>query len=68
MAVQRQIADISRYVETHFSEIFNKYAYYPLIVDESTDIRGIFSSGITSDFEVFEELLDLHSMRGQKKG
>jgi hypothetical protein len=47
---------------SNFSEILNKCVYYSLAVDESTDIIGIFSSGVTSDFEVFEELVNLHSM------
>jgi hypothetical protein len=73
IAVQRQIADISKDVETQFSEVFNKCVYFSLAVDESMDITlatqmCIFACGVTSDFEVFEELADLHSMQSQKKG
>jgi hypothetical protein len=55
--------DISKDAETQISEIFNK------CVDESTDITSICTStrNVTSDFEVYEELLDLNSMQVQTK-
>jgi len=70
MTVQRWVADISKDAETQFSEIFNKCVYYSLVVNESKDITSIakmciLAHGITFDFEVFEELADVHSVQGQ---
>jgi hypothetical protein len=72
MTLQRWVADVSD-VETHLSEIFRECVYCSLTVDGSLDITSvaqmcIFVCGIMSDFEVFEELVDLHSIQGQIKG
>jgi hypothetical protein len=52
--------------------VFNKCVYFSQADDESTDITSttqmsISAGGVTFDFEVFEELVDLHSMQGQTK-
>jgi hypothetical protein len=51
----------------------NKSVYHLQTVDGSKDSTStaqicIFARGVTSDFEVFEELVDLRSMQGQIKG
>jgi hypothetical protein len=60
-------------VETELSEIFNKCIYCSLTVDDSTDIISnvkicTYAHDITSDFEVFEELVDHHLMQCKTKG
>jgi hypothetical protein len=55
ITIQRQAADISKHVETHFHKTLNKCVYYSLAVDESLDVTSaaqmcIFAHGITSDF------------------
>jgi len=73
MALQRRVPDISKDVGTHLSDIFNKCVYCSLNADESMDITStaqicIFARDVRSDFEVFEEHGDLHSMQGHTKG
>jgi hypothetical protein len=73
ITVQRRVSDSSEDAEAQLSVIFNKCAYYSLNVQKSMDITStvhifVFSRGVTADFEVFEELVDLHSMQGQTKG
>jgi hypothetical protein len=70
--VQRWVADISKDVETQLSEIL-KCVYHSLTVVESMDITStahmcIVVCGVTSDFEVFEELVGIHSMQGLTNG
>jgi hypothetical protein len=65
MTLQRRVANISKHVETQLSEIFNEHVYFSLTVDESTDITSTaqiykFARGVTSEFEMSEELVDLH--------
>jgi hypothetical protein len=73
MRAQRLITDVQKNVEIQLLKIFNKCVYYLLIVVETTDITAtmhlcIFAHGITSDFEVFEEVVAIQSMQGQTKG
>jgi hypothetical protein len=73
MTVQRHVVDISNDAETQFSKIFNKCVYCSQTAEESTAItltaqKCIFARGVTSDFEAFEELVDLLSTQGQTKG
>jgi hypothetical protein len=73
MAVRSWVSDISEDAETGLSEIFNKRVYQSLIVDESKDNTSteqmrIFVHCLTSDFQVFEELFDIHSIQGQTQG
>jgi hypothetical protein len=67
MTGQRRVTDVSKDVDTQFSKIFNKCVYCSLTVHESPDFIStaqicIFAHGVTCDVEVFEELIDLHSV------
>jgi hypothetical protein len=67
MIVQKQMVDNSKDVEIQFSKLLKKCVYSSLAVDESENITSsaqmcMFLRGVTSDFEMFEELVDLHSM------
>jgi len=73
MTMQRRIIDMSSQIKGKFSEVTNKFVYYSLAVDESTDITStsqlaIFIRGVTSTFDVYEELLELCPMKGQTRG
>jgi hypothetical protein len=61
MTVQRELDDISKDAETQLPEIFNKCVYYSLGIAEldtiSTTQMCKFSSDVTYDFEVSEELV-----------
>jgi hypothetical protein len=66
MTVHWWIADISEAVDAYLSEIF-EHVYYSLTIYESTDITSAvhmftFACGITSDFEVYVELVDLQTV------
>jgi len=57
------------------SPLLVSYLKLCLLVSDFSWVNGyylncvnIFAYGVTSDFEFFEEMLHLHSMRGQKKG
>jgi hypothetical protein len=62
-AVNRRVEDISKDVQTKFSDIFNKCVYYSLPVESmgitSTTQMCIFARNVASDFEVSVELVDL---------
>jgi hypothetical protein len=67
------VTEISKYAENQFPEIFSKCVYHSLNIDEPPDITSItqmpiFARDPTSDTEVFEELVYLHSMQGKTKG
>jgi hypothetical protein len=73
MTVKSLVDDISKDVETELPDIFNKCLYYSLTVDESTDITStsqmcIVARRVKCDVQVFEDLVDRHSMLGQTKG
>ncbi|XP_065674179.1 general transcription factor II-I repeat domain-containing protein 2A-like [Hydra vulgaris] len=73
LTVARRVEDLSKNIELSLKEILNKCEAYSLALDESTD-RGdtaqlaIFIRGITSNFEVIEELLDINHMKDTKRG
>jgi len=53
MTVERWVADVSKYVETQLSEIFNKCVYCSLTLDEPVDTTStpqirMFARDITS--------------------
>jgi hypothetical protein len=59
-------------LKLNFSKLVNKSVYYSLTDDESVNITAtvqmcILAHGITN-FEMFEEIVDLHSMQSQTKG
>ncbi|XP_065675641.1 general transcription factor II-I repeat domain-containing protein 2A-like [Hydra vulgaris] len=69
--IARRVEDLSKNIELSLKEKLNKA--YSLALDESTD-RGdtaqlaIFIRGITSNFEVIEELLDINHMKDTTRG
>ncbi|XP_065668179.1 general transcription factor II-I repeat domain-containing protein 2A-like [Hydra vulgaris] len=71
--IARRVEDLSENIELSLIEKLNKCEAYSLALDESTD-RGdtaqlaIFIRGITSNFEVIEELLDINHMKDTTKG
>jgi putative ubiquitin-RnfH superfamily antitoxin RatB of RatAB toxin-antitoxin module len=73
MTIQRRITDISADIVTKFSTIFKNCIKFSLAVDESTDVTSIaqlciYARCITSDYEIFEELLELYPMKDQTRG
>ncbi|XP_065665730.1 general transcription factor II-I repeat domain-containing protein 2A-like [Hydra vulgaris] len=68
-----RVEDLSKNIELSLKEKLNKCEAYSLALDESTD-RGdtaqlaIFIRGITSNFEVIEELLDINQMKDTTRG
>ena len=71
--IARRVEDLSKNIELSLKEKLNKCEAYSLALDESTD-RGdtaqlaIFIRGITSNFEVIEELLDINHMKNTTRG
>jgi hypothetical protein len=67
MTAQRRVADISMHVETQFSHICNKCVYWLLMKQRtfSTAETCIFARDVTSEFEVFQELVNVNSVQGQ---
>ena len=71
--IARRVEDLSKNVVLSLKEKLNKCEAYSLALDESTD-RGdtaqlaIFIRGITSNFEVIEELLDINHMKDTTRG
>ncbi|XP_065654726.1 general transcription factor II-I repeat domain-containing protein 2A-like [Hydra vulgaris] len=69
----RRVEDLSKNIELSLKEKLNKCEAYSLALDESTD-RGdtaqlaIFIRGITSNFEVIEELLDINHTKDTTRG
>jgi hypothetical protein len=72
--VERWVGDISKNAQTHFFKIFNRCVCCLSNADESVDITSssievhIFACGIPSDFEVFQEVVELSSLEGKTKG
>ena len=61
------------HLEDVLAENINKFSHFNLALDESTDINDtaqltVFIRGVTDDFEVKEELLDLSSMKSTTTG
>ncbi|XP_065673916.1 general transcription factor II-I repeat domain-containing protein 2A-like [Hydra vulgaris] len=71
--IARRVEDLSKNIELSLKKKLNKCEEYSLALDESTD-RGdtaqlaIFITGITSNFEVIEELLDINHMKDTTRG
>jgi len=55
------------------AERIRKFSHYSLVIDENVDISDtaqlvVFVHGVTDDFEVDEELLDMASMKSTTAG
>ena len=64
---------MASHLEDALAENINKFSYFSLALDESTDISdtaqlAVFIRGVTDDFEVKEEFLDLASMKSTTIG
>ncbi|XP_015431640.1 PREDICTED: general transcription factor II-I repeat domain-containing protein 2-like [Dufourea novaeangliae] len=73
MTVQSRITAMSVNMKDQLTNYANKFAYFSLAIDESTDITStaqllIFARGITYEFEVSDELIGMSSLSGQMKG
>ena len=71
--VARRIDTMACHLEDALAENINKFSHFSLALDESTDINdtaqlAVFIRGVTDDFEVKEELLDLSSMKSTTTG
>lgn len=71
--IGRRVAVLAENIETKLTTRLSQCEKYSLALDESTDINdtaqlAIFIRGITTKFDVVEELLDLRSMKGQTTG
>ena len=71
--VARRIDTMASHLEDALAENINKFSYFSLALDESTDISdmaqlAVFIRGVTDDFEVKEEFLDLASMKSSTTG
>ena len=71
--VARRMIDLSENISNALVEKLNKCQVYSLALDESTDISDtaqltIFVRGVTQEFEVIEEMLDLCHMKGTTTG
>ena len=71
--VARRIDTMACHLEAALAENINKFSHFSLALDESTDINdtaqlAVFIRGVTDDFEVREELLDLSSMKSTTTG
>ena len=71
--VARRVDGISSNIEISLIKRLDSYKFYSLALDESTDISdtaqlAIFVRGITENFEVIEELLDLCPMKDTTTG
>ena len=66
--VARRVDDLSSNIESSLIKRLHACKFYSLALDESTDVRDtaqlpIFVRGVTENFDVIEELLDLCSMK-----
>lgn len=73
MTVQRRISDLSGDIVDQLKKEANKFVYFSLALDESTDVTStaqllVFVRGVTDDFSVHEELVGLSSLKGQTTG
>ena len=69
----RRIDVLSSHLEAALAERKRKFSHYSLAVDESVDISDsaqlvVFVRGVTEDFEVDDELLDMASMESTTTG
>ncbi|KAG6445807.1 hypothetical protein O3G_MSEX004113 [Manduca sexta] len=73
MTIQRLIISLSGNITEQLIEKTKIIEFFSLALDESTDISStaqllIFIRGVTQDFEVYEELLGMCSLKDQTKG
>ena len=66
--VARRIDAMSNHLEDALAENISKFSNYSLALDKSTDISdtaqlAVFICGVTNDFEIKEEFLDLATMK-----
>ena len=71
--VARRIDAMPNHLEDALAENIRKFSNYSLALDESTDISdtaqlAVFIRGVTNDFEIKEEFLDLASMKSTTTG
>ena len=71
--VGRRTDDLSSHLEDILVENASKFLYYSLAVDKSTDITDtaqlvVFIRGVTDEFQIKEEFLDLASMKSTTTG
>ena len=64
---------LSSHLEDALAERIRKFSHYSLVIDENVDISDtaqlvVFVHGVTDDFEVDEELLDMASMKSTTTG
>ena len=71
--VARRIDAMSNHLEDALAENISKFSNYSLALDETTDISdtaplAVFIRGVTNDFEIKEEFLDLASIKSTRTG
>ena len=71
--VTRRIDAMSNHLEDALAENISKFSNYSLALDETTDISdtallAVFIRGVTNDFEIKEEFLDLASIKSTRTG
>lgn len=73
MTIQRRITEITADIGITCSKIFQNCIKFSLAVDESTDVTSIaqlciYARCVTSNFEIFEEFVELYPMKDQTRG
>ena len=71
--ITRRIEDVASNLQEQLSQLCQKFTYFSLAVDESTDISDtaqllVFIRGIDDCFKITEELLDVKSLKGTTTG
>ncbi|XP_050516254.1 general transcription factor II-I repeat domain-containing protein 2B-like [Diabrotica virgifera virgifera] len=71
--IARRIDDMSKDIESSLKTQLKKCVFYSFALDESTDVSdtaqlAVFVRGVTEDYTVIEELLDLRSMKDTTTG
>lgn len=71
--VARRIDDLSENIEVSLKQRISKCSAFSIALDESTDLSDtaqlvVFIRGVTDDFEVIEEFLDMASMKSTTTG
>lgn len=71
--VSRRVQDLSTDVDRQLKDAVNKFEWFSLALDESTDVTDsaqvlMFVRGVNKDFEVTEELLDVLTMESTCTG
>ena len=67
--ITRRIEDLSQDIENLLEMKISPCEFYSIALDESTDMSdaaqlSVFIRGVTNNFEVFEEILEMCSMKG----